>query len=73
MSKYYVYSGDCKDVVDTKDHVSAAIEVFRRFQDRDGGKLGLLTMVSEQGFAEEDVDLKDEDMFFLTEKILESL
>jgi len=67
MAKYYVQTGNMKEIVVENDPEKAAIKAFVRAVKK--GKLfpGILTVVSETGFAIEN----DDDLFMSSDKIAE--
>lgn len=67
MAKYYVSSGDFKQVIDRPNHKNAAIDAFKTLATNPVKSLGSVVMVSEHGFNSD----SDEDFYFSTLEILE--
>lgn len=67
MAKYYVSSGDFKQIIDGKTHKQAAIDAFKKLTNQPVDNLGAIVMVSETGFNSD----SDEDFYFSTLEILE--
>jgi len=67
MAKYYVISGDFKQIIDRPTPKKAAIDAFKMLENKPVSSLSSIVMVSEAGFDSN----SDDDLYFSTIEILE--
>ena len=67
MAKYYVTSGEFKQIIDRPSPKKAAIDAFKMLENNPVSSLGTIVMVSEIGFNSDN----DDDFYFSTIEILE--
>lgn len=69
MPKYYVNAGEFKYIISRPTPKDAAIDAFRELENNPVSQLNYITVVSEHGFNDEEV--QPDDYWFLTLEILE--
>ncbi len=67
MPKFYISSGDFKQVVDRPDSKTAVYDAFQSLKGDSPMRLGIIVVVSERGFD----SIVDDDMIFSTLDVLE--
>jgi hypothetical protein len=67
VTKFYIKSGDLEEICNKKTPKDAAISAFNTMKDKFIGKLAKLTVVSQNGFDENN----DENVYFCTCNLLE--
>jgi hypothetical protein len=70
-AKFYVSTGKLKYMCLADNHKDAAIKAFQTLKENSVDTLGKITLVSEQGFVDEESLWHDDDMLFVTSDLLD--
>ena len=73
MAKFYIQSGELRDVIDADDADAAAHAAVKSYIDSGGRKLGHLIVISERGFPAENGDFEGDDLLYSTQQALDAI